>query len=797
MTTSPNYRHASPALSAAIDRFVSAAFGNAGSIFSPGKQIWTSDNLRDLHTQFVQNPDLTKTSFLVKFEKQLKGATPDVLQLAAELVFAHLLTPYKMSAKKKREVLDAVLSWSPQRINVPVELLQAFEQGLVNDMSFFQARPYHLQYLIEVTIAWRGLSPVEQARFRAEPLAFKAFARSIHVKAGQPMREILYYFVHPSYFEVITSRDHKEIIAKRFRDEVESPASDIDELLNQIRTKLSLRYGPDYDYYGPELRVLWQPEDDQELGSDEIKGDWQQFMHWLERFRASADFDRFELGYKREVGKRLAAAKQALLDNDPDWPVQLRAAFGPPNNLTTWRLHDKFLKWVDAETSAAGQLLQLMWTQLDAVSGITDLSTGLPQTVVKGAGMRAALGSFLQMARGTDNHPMFRPKVFKAAYKLAAFDEGGRHREEGAIYREAIEFLDRVVAESTKSGGKIHSRLEAQGAVWALLNWRDRRPDWSQAEWEQMNEFRGGGAIDNGEDDPPLDPPIPLVEPATSLSQLAEELLLAVGFLEEAVALLRDKRQIILYGPPGTGKTFVAQRLAACLAGDVSRTRLVQFHPSYAYEDFVEGYRPAIVGNSPGFKLTPGPLMDIAKAAQAEPDKTFVLVIDEINRANLAKVFGEMYFLLEYRGERVRLQYSSEPFALPPNLWIIGTMNTADRSIAIVDAALRRRFFFLEFFPDREPVKGLLSRWLSRHLPHLAWVADAVELANTEMADRHLAIGPSHFMKSGLTEEWVERIWRHSILPHIEERYFAEPERAEAFYLAKVKLRMKQPGTAP
>ena len=118
-------------------------------------------------------------------------------------------------------------------------------------------------------------------------------------------------------------------------------------------------------------------------------------------------------------------------------------------------------------------------------------------------------------------------------------------------------------------------------------------------------------------------------------------------------------------------------------------------------------------GGQAGFKLRDGPLLRAAKLARQEPDAKHFLVIDEINRGSLAKVFGELYFLLEYRDSEMTLQYSDEPFTLPSNLYIIGTMNTADRSIALVDLALRRRFYFVEFHPDDEPVKGVLRRWLA------------------------------------------------------------------------------------
>ena len=131
-------------------------------------------------------------------------------------------------------------------------------------------------------------------------------------------------------------------------------------------------------------------------------------------------------------------------------------------------------------------------------------------------------------------------------------------------------------------------------------------------------------------------------------------------------------------------------------------------------------------------------------------------MIDEINRGNLAKVFGELYFLLEYRDSEMDLQYSDEPFSLPGNLYIIGTMNTADRSIALVDLALRRRFYFVEFHPDDDPVKSVLRNWLLDKAPDMEWVADVIERANDHLReDRHAAIGPSYFMKDNLDDDMV------------------------------------------
>lgn len=201
-------------------------------------------------------------------------------------------------------------------------------------------------------------------------------------------------------------------------------------------------------------------------------------------------------------------------------------------------------------------------------------------------------------------------------------------------------------------------------------------------------------------------------------AQLAAELLVDdTGWLREVPDLLWDERQLVLYGPPGTGKTFLALKLAEFLGGGPEQVKLVQFHPSYSYEDFFEGFRPQEDPKSRevAFRLTAGPLRELADLASLEGNRHIphFLIIDEINRANLAKVFGELYFLLEYRNRSVRLTYSGDDFALPPNLFVIGTMNTADRSIALVDAAMRRRFAFVELSPRTEPTRGLLRRWLA------------------------------------------------------------------------------------
>ena len=279
-----------------------------------------------------------------------------------------------------------------------------------------------------------------------------------------------------------------------------------------------------------------------------------------------------------------------------------------------------------------------------------------------------------------------------------------------------------------------------------------------------------------------------LLEAKEDLGELATRLMLPKDWLEEVIELLHDKHQVIFYGPPGTGKTYVAREIQRFLAPDPLDRMTVQFHPSYSYEDFVEGYRPVggVDGQPPSFQIRRGPLLELAERAE-ETGSPAIMLIDEINRGNLAKIFGELYYLLEYRDgeDTMTLQYSDNPVVLPDSLYIIGTMNTADRSIALVDAALRRRFHFVPFYPDEPPVAGLLRNWLKANQLGLLWVADLVDLANAKL-DRHLQIGPSHFMRKGLDEQWIHRIWKYTVLPYIEEQYFDDHEQLAAFEIDRL-----------
>jgi 5-methylcytosine-specific restriction protein B len=258
-------------------------------------------------------------------------------------------------------------------------------------------------------------------------------------------------------------------------------------------------------------------------------------------------------------------------------------------------------------------------------------------------------------------------------------------------------------------------------------------------------------------------------------AELARKLLVSEEWLTEVIGQISQSKQAIFYGPPGTGKTYIGKAIAEHLATK-QNVELIQFHPSYSYEDFFEGFRPT--ENDHGnisLEKVAGPLKRIANRAHENPEELFVLIIDEVNRGNLAKVFGELYFLLEYREEAVSLMYSKEEkFALPNNLIFMGTMNTADRSIALVDSAIRRRFKFIHLDPNVEPCLGILPRWLKANgLSNTA--AHVLVKLNQALEMYEFSVGPAYFMKTkDQSEENLKLIWKYSIDPLLEEHFYGE-----------------------
>ena len=778
-------REGSENVYSAAQKWVDAALRNDDSLFTPGRAIWTKDLLAELSKCYLDNPDVPGNGFYDRLRKQLEGSTQSAAyQLMAEVLYFHYLIIWRanMRGDTKNSRIDEVLGWSSQQINIPADLVAGLTPGIAN---IGQARsslfPFMVGFIIEFVAQWKAERPDEQQRLLTDPWAFKDFAARLGLQgrlflegpsSHWPQVEAMLHLVFPDIFEGIVSRPHKEQIAsaRAFAHLVAEGTSDVDRKLEQIRESLEKSLGRDLDFYDQDFRPLWQST---------TPNPWDAYIGLAYEVLDTRTI-RTELEYKLEIGRKLAAAREATLNGDDEWAELVKG--GLSGDIVPWNENVKFRNWVDISPDEARRALEAIWTRDDASpdARARAFSAAFPKSVTSGSGTRMNVISQLLMGVDVESYPPLRVTRFNNAYERTGYPTLAQDADEAALYTHALGFLDRFVSEARTRGLPVRHRLEAQSIVWII---------------QSQESENGEPPTLPPEDDPPMD-----------LDKLADQLYLTEpkNFLREIEDLLEDKKQVIFQGPPGTGKTYVAQQLARHLAGSPDRVTLVQFHPSYAYEDFVRGFRPTLRDGQAGFELRDGPLLRAAERARPEKEreKKHFLIIDEINRGNLAKVLGELYYLLEYREQSITLQYQKDgedDFSLPKNLYIIGTMNTADRSIALVDLALRRRFYFVEFHPDEEPVKGVLRRWLRANHPGMEWVADVVERANEQLKDdRHAAIGPSYFMAKGdLNDVVVERIWKHSVLPYIEERLFGESDRLGDFALHKLKGDAQADGGAP
>ena len=769
---------------AAAARWRDSALVGDASLFD-GRQLNTRLATDELVEQYVGSPDFGSGSFVSKLKGQLAEASDDAVQVAAELLYVHTLvaSTTAWSARKKAELVNTVTAiGGPGVAPLPDDLAAVLAGGAAGTgQAYLNYRPRMFTYLVMVFRTIKALPPAERREAVSSLPAWRLAVAGVDTQSVWSQQYALEHLLFPDVAPPILSRTDRASIVAAFPE----AGNDIETVCATLEPNVTYGNRSFVDPYWFPLRQRWNPSPAEALYAD-----------WATQVAAAFDLDERERNYKIERQPLFAAALEtARQGRDPH--TELKAALSG-FNVVSWQVTDAFLTWVQADPQTAAAALTELQTEPGPES-IDRFLALVPWESLPGMGARLSIASTLLLGCAPDTLPPWRDTASRTTQRLTGGYACEAAAGAGEIYLTFLERLDMIrhtVNDADPDHPVLRDRLDAQGLAFTVADPNLDPPGWEPDQKEAFTRWQQNRTTTTPPPTHPKTPPQPVSDDLPTADELPFETLteqlylddLGVAWLEETLALLNRKGQLILQGPPGTGKTYVARAVAEFLAGSAERVTTVQFHPGTSYEDFVQGLRPDPDRPGPVHRRRRTADHDRQGGRRRTRTKTYVLVIDEINRGNIPAIFGELYLLLEYRNTPVTLLYGAQQ-SLPPNLLIIGTMNTADRSITALDAALRRRFYIRDLRPDQPPVDGILRRYLADHAPHLAWLADLLDTANRAIGDPDQYIGPSHFM-GDVDEAWARRAWSYSVMPTLRELYYNDTARADT-------LRVRRPPRNP
>lgn len=730
-------------LHAAARAWADACLLADGSILSD-EEVWNVEGLEALERHFIQNPDAGEGSFLSKLEVQLAPTAPAAKKLAAELLWMLYLpvSPGAMIAETKRFQIRKVWEWSGEPFPESQWCVQdaVLEAGRVNPGPGFHTHRWReFRFFIDSMLSWKRLSSERRQALVDEPWAFADWLDEQHYTKGRQFRHLLLFLLFPDHFERVATAQHKRRILEVFQggeteeegDAAYGPRVRTDRALSRVRERLAASDSP-VDFYEEPYASKW--------------------LTPPEASKSSSDGD--------PSATQASASTEWIRERFGDVRVWLRSA-GEGGRL--WR-----------EFRELG-MVAVGW---DYLGDLTEFETRdeVHAAIAEEENLKNPYNSSLAVWQFV--HDMHEGDVVVVKHGPSRLLGWGvvtgpyRHDPARSEYRN-------VRSVKWEATGEWDLDKPDHATSKALTEMARSYPGWV------FKAFRVMEGADEVDSHPPG-------EGAYTLADALGGLFLDPGEFSRILDALGRKKNVILQGPPGVGKTFMARRLAYALIRRKDRTKVefVQFHQSYAYEDFIQGYRPTDGG---GFTLRNGVFHRFCRQAAADPETPHVFIIDEINRANLSRVFGELMVLIEpdKRGEEhaIPLTYSPEErFHVPENLHLVGLMNTADRSLALVDYALRRRFTFI----DLKPAFG--SEAFHAHLREAGVEAELVQIiiermralnevirSDTRSLGPGFEIGHSYFVpgsgEEALDQTWYRTVVDEEIRPLLREYWFDDTER--------------------